>query len=308
MKISVIIPAYNAAPYIAEAIESCLNQTRPPDEIIVVDDGSSDDTASIAASFSPSVRLIRQKNAGVSAARNLAVESSSGEWIAFLDADDWFYPQKLELQERCAEQNPDAVLIYTAVQSVFLDGVKTGPIFTPPEDLESELRYRCPFHICSVIMRRDAFDAIGGFDPTLRCIEDWDLWLRLAARFSLKTFAAVTEPLVAYRAVPGSLSSNAMRMFKARFAQIDIRSLYGVSGLRRFLLRRKIYAFHRYDTSIVLREEGSPSDLSFILKSLLLWPLPEKLLPMKRYKVAAVMAKQHLGMHVRPNRTTKLFT
>jgi glycosyltransferase involved in cell wall biosynthesis len=308
LRISVIIPAYNAAPYIAEAIASCLNQTSPPYEIIVVDDGSTDDTASIAATFSPPVRVIRQKNAGVSAARNLAVESSTGDWIAFLDADDWFYPRKLELQQRCAQHNPDAVLIYTGVQRTFLDGQKAAPNYTSPEHLESELRYRCPFHICSVIMRREAFDAVGGFDLTLRGIEDWDLWLRLAARFSVKTFAAESEPLVAYRNVPGSLSSNAMRMFKARMAQIETRSLYGVSGLRRFFLRRRIRAFHHYDTSIMLREEGSVSDLSMILKSFVLWPLPGTLLLMKRYKVAAAMLKQHLSVRNRNDSTDTLAT
>jgi glycosyltransferase involved in cell wall biosynthesis len=114
MKISVIIPAWNAERYIAKAIESCLRQTFPPHEIVVVDDASTDSTAEVAESFPSPVQVIRlAENMGVSVARNRGVQASTGDWLAFLDADDWFLPEKLDAQRRCALEHEHAVLIYT---------------------------------------------------------------------------------------------------------------------------------------------------------------------------------------------------
>lgn len=295
MKFSVIIPAYNAEPYIARAIESCLSQTCPPHEIIVVDDGSTDGTAEVAKSFSPPVRLITlAENVGVPSARNRGAEAATGDWLVFLDADDWFLPRKLELQQRCALQNEHAVLIYTGFLTS-RDGVESPARFVPPSKLWPQLRYRCPFHVATVALRRDAFDAVGGFDPARQVSEDLDMWLKLVDKYSVAMFAAVPEPLAVYRTTPGSLSSNAMRLFKAKAGLIENRCLMGTSGLSRRVWRRRILAFMHYDASIALREEGSRLDLPFIFKSIALWPFPWSELPMKRYKVAAVMVKQHLS-------------
>jgi glycosyltransferase involved in cell wall biosynthesis len=234
------------------------------------------------------------ENRGVSVARNRAVEASTGDWLAFLDADDWFLPNKLELQRRCIVENPRAVLVYSGVREIPLDGPEKDGNFTPPEDLAWRLRYHCALALCSVMLHRQAFDAVGGFDPVYRAPEDWDLWLKVAARFSTAAFAAVPEPLAVYRRVDGSLSSNAMRYFKVRPAIIENRSLYRTSGLTRFMLRRQIHAFNHYDTAIAIREEGSTEDLRLIFKSLALWPFPNRMLPMQRYLIAAVMLKQHV--------------
>ena len=293
MKFSVIIPAYNAEQYIATAIESCLSQTYPPHEIIVVDDGSTDGTARIADSFPAPVRVIRlEKSTGPSIARNRGVQVSTGDWLAFLDADDWFLPEKLDRQRRCALEHEDAILIYTGFL-ISLDGVESPARFNPPTLLEPMLRYRCAFHVGTVVLRRDAFDSVCGFDPTHRGTEDWDLWLRLVARYSPRSFAAVPEPLAIYRITPGSLSSNAMRMYKGRSRVVERRSLYGMTGLLRLSWRRKLTAFLHYDASIALREESSSLDLAFMLKSIAAWPFPWTEMP-KRYKTAGVMMKQHL--------------
>jgi len=296
VRISVIIPAYNAELYIARAIESCLRQTEPADEIIVADDGSTDRTGEIAGQFSDRVRIVRLKeNCGLPVARNRAVEASTGDWLAFLDADDWFFPQKLQLQRRCIRENPDAVLVYSGFRLRFIDGSERDGTFISPGDLHWRLRYHGAFHVGSVMLRRDAFDAVGGFNPSYRRCEDWDLWLRIANRFSTAAFAVVPEPLVAYRQVPESLSSDAMRMFEMKAVLIESRSLYGKSGLNRLLLRRQIHAFNHYDTAIAVREQGSKQFLRLMFRSFVLWPFPNKMLPLNRYKTAVVMLMQYLG-------------
>lgn len=294
MKFSVVIPAHNAERYIAKAIASCLNQTFPPHEVVVVDDASTDGTVAVAESFAPQVRVIRLgENMGVSVARNRGVQESTGDWIAFLDADDWFLPEKLEMQRRCALENENAVLIYTGfINSV--NGVETPVRFNPPASLRSKIRYRCAIHLSTVAVRRDAFEAVGRFDPSIRNCQDWDLWLRFAALYSVSRFTGVPEHLAVYRRIPGSLSSSAMRSFNARIGFLDARCLFGLAGAARRVWRCKIEAFIRYDIAIELRDQGSPLDLPFILKSIALWPFPWDEMPMSRYKIAAVMLRQHL--------------
>jgi len=292
MKFSVIIPAYNAERYIAKAIESCLSQSYAPREIIVVDDGSTDGTAEIAESFPSPVRVIRlSENMGASVARNRGVQASTGDWLAFLDADDWFLPQKLELQRRCALENEQVVLIYAGFRVMNLDGSEYDGKLLLPRELFPRLRYRCVIHLDSVALRREAFDAVGGFNPALRVTEDWDLWLRLADRYSVDLFAPMTEQLVVYRKTAGSLSSNTMRFFHERPAIYRSSCLTGTSSVSRFLLRLRLLAYNYFDTAESLRDEGSLSYLPFMLMSFVLWPFPCFAMP-NRYKVAIVMALQ----------------
>jgi glycosyltransferase involved in cell wall biosynthesis len=292
IKISVVIPGYNAEQYIRAAIESCLSQTYPPHEIVVVDDGSTDGTAAVAESFPAPVRVIRlPKNVGVAAARNRGVQATTGDWLAFLDADDWFLPEKLERQRRCVLENEHAVLAYTGWRIISFDGVEYPGRFKPPEALLPLLRFRCTLHLTSVLLRRDVFDSVGGFNPSLIGTEDWDLWLRLVARYPVQLFVAISEPLVVYRRVAGSLSSNAMRFFHQRIPIAKSSSLFGTSGISRLLWRQRILAYNYYDTSESLRDDGSRSYLPFMLMSFLLWPFPCFAMP-NRWKVAIVMAMQ----------------
>jgi len=292
MKISVIIPAYNAARYIAKAIESCLSQTYAPHEIIVVDDASTDGTAEIAESFPAPVHVIRlAENMGVSVARNRGVLASTGDWLAFLDADDWFLPQKLEQQRRCALENNQAVLIYTGFRVMNLDGSEYDGKLLQPMELFPRFRFRCVIHLDTVLLRREAFDAVGGFDPALRVTEDWDLWLRLADRYSVALFAPLTEQLVVYRKIAGSLSSNTMRFFHERPEIYRSSCLTGTSGVSRFLLRLRLLAYNYFDTAESLQDDGSLEYFPFMLKSFVLWPFPCFAMP-NRYKVAIVMAMQ----------------
>ena len=175
--VSVIIPTCNRRPRLQEAIASVLAQTSPADELIVIDDGSTDDTAAwmqaLAANPSrPVVRYLRQDNAGPAAARNRGIAAAGGEWIALLDDDDVWLPTKLERQRAILSHRPGLDLLGVA------------------SDL---MRNR--FTTSGVLLRRDAFNAVGGFREDMRCCEDYDLWLRIAARHGC---AILDEALVSY--------------------------------------------------------------------------------------------------------------
>lgn len=299
MRISVVIPAHNAELYVADAIESCLNQTFLPHEVIVVDDASTDNTARIAESYPAPVRVIRlTQNLGVAGARNRGALESSGDWIAVLDADDWFLPHKLEAQKRCAERNPNARIIYTGFR-VSKFGEEVDGYFAPVEDLPWKLRYRCPICVSTVMLRRDLFTELGGFDATVRIVEDWEFWLRIAERHTTKAFAAVPEPSAVYRCVAGGMSSSWIKMFKGREALVETRNLYGTTGIVRFCWRRLIRSFNYYEAAVALRGEGYEDYLGYMMKSLFLWPFPGKILPLYRYKITLVMIAQRCVQRVR---------
>lgn len=287
MKISVIIAAYNAASYLKQAVDSALGQTYPPHEIIVADDCSSDETEAIARSFGTLVRVVRlEKNSGPAAARNAAARLASGDWLAFLDADDWFFPEKLAKQKQCADQRPEAVLIYSASKAWINDHYR--PLsFTPPNQLWPALRYRCPFQIASVMLRKSAFEKVNGFNTSRAYIgiEDWELWAKIYKQYSSPGFEGIEEPLAAYRFTPGSLSTRSLDMFNSFQVMLEDHLLGGTNGLQRWIWRRRILAFRYYDTSILLREQSNSLYLSFMLRSLRNWPLPGSTAPIRRYKV-----------------------
>lgn len=162
-EISVIIPAFNAASYVGEAIQSVLDQTTPADEIIVVSDGSTDDTAQTAENF-PAVRVIHQENMGCAVARNTGINASSGEWLAFLDADDAWLPEKLFLQKDYLKNHPSCPAVFGMVDC-----------FVSPEiDEKQKAKLFCPegplIGICAgaMLIRREAFFSVGAFDPKMR--------------------------------------------------------------------------------------------------------------------------------------------
>jgi glycosyltransferase involved in cell wall biosynthesis len=208
MKISVIIPAYNAAAYIERAIGSVLAQTRPADEIIVVDDGSKDNTADIVRSFADKVKLISQANAGVSAARNAGIRAATGDWIAFLDADDEWLPDFLKAQTRLLSRNPHLVWSMANFFTCSSTENKRSP-FTRPEKIEMVLRgkdfvddylvafrYDIRGHLDTTIIRRDILIKEGFFDVNLSVAEDLDLWWKLAYHYPQTGFIA--GPLAIY--------------------------------------------------------------------------------------------------------------
>jgi glycosyltransferase involved in cell wall biosynthesis len=210
-KVSVIIPAYNAAAFIELACRSAVAQTHPDMEVVVIDDGSKDATASIAESI-PGVTCIRKPNGGVSSARNVGMRACTGDLIAFLDADDIWHPQKIAAQVALMQRYPDSDLNYTRI--VF-DTANFNPDASipsdpePPHTLINELEptFRQPYlGTSSVMVRRRAYERVGGFDETLPFAEDIKFFLQVVVK---RPQVAILEfPAVYKRPVAGSLSED----------------------------------------------------------------------------------------------------
>jgi glycosyltransferase involved in cell wall biosynthesis len=199
--VSVIIPTYNYGRFISEAIESVLAQTRAPKEIIVVDDGSTDDTAEVVARFGTKVRYVRQENAGVCAARNRGVGESDADLIAFLDADDVYVPTSLEKQVARFDEADDIGLVHCGLR-VFDDEtgetIRYDVIGGEDDVAENLLLWDGPVIAGpgAIIVSRRAFEAVNGFDTSMKVGEDWDFCYRVARKFKVRF---VSEPLVGYR-------------------------------------------------------------------------------------------------------------
>jgi glycosyltransferase involved in cell wall biosynthesis len=195
MKISIIIPTHNNENEIIRSIRSALEQSVYPTELIVVDDGSGDQTKDVLLPFidSKKITYIFQKNKGQGAARNTGIAAAKGEWIAFLDADDVWMPNKLETQVALIQKRPEVDLWYTNA-IIIKDGQPIGthyPDFAQFPDQDESMYCRLiktnVIINSSVMVKRQVFDEVGGFDeaPHLRRIEDYDLWLRLALKHTL---------------------------------------------------------------------------------------------------------------------------
>ncbi len=200
MKVSVVIPAWNAATTIAETLESIARQTLPAGEVILVDDGSTDATVDVAKSVHPEIRVFRQRQAGSAAALNRGVRECSGPLLAFLDADDLWHPGKLETQLAVLEKDPDADAVIGRVET----------FLCPSMNAETARRYRLPqapqlaWATGALLVRRGAFDRVGAFAEDLRLGSAID-WFDRAR--SVGIHFAIPEDIVLRRRIrPGSLS------------------------------------------------------------------------------------------------------
>ena len=213
LAISIITPAHDVAPFVADAVASARAQDHPAWEMILVDDGSRDGTARAAeraAEGDPRIRILRQAKAGVSAARNAGIAAARGRALLFLDADDWLAPDALQRLGAALDRAPAAVAAYgpwAAMAEAARPGdaplrVKTGPF--PAGDILDRLLVRnLLVNGGHALIRRGAFEAAGGFDPRLRYGEDWECWVRLALRGTFQP-AAGRAPLLFVRERAGS--------------------------------------------------------------------------------------------------------
>ena len=172
--VSVIIPAYNVAPYIAEALNSVLDQNWPCLEIIVVDDGSTDETGRILDRFSGRIISVFQENRGISAALNRGLEQATGEYLAFLDADDLWLPEKIRMQMDCILAHPRRTMVFTGIRNFISpdvpEPVRRSLVF-PEESLDGISRQ-------TLLLRREDFSAVGEFSPRYATGEFLDWYMR----------------------------------------------------------------------------------------------------------------------------------
>lgn len=187
--VSTIIPCYKQAHYVAQAIDSVLNQTYPNIEVIVVDDSSPDNFDEVMADYAsePRVRVIKQQNSGVSNARNHGVAEAHGAYLQFLDADDWLHPDKLAVQVPVLEAQPEIGFVYSDFYMVYNEteisdewSVSRSMGSLEPDIFNTLWLNNC-VPIMTVLIRREWFDKSGGFDPKPILNEDFELWMRLAA-------------------------------------------------------------------------------------------------------------------------------
>jgi glycosyltransferase involved in cell wall biosynthesis len=273
MSVSVVIPAYNAGAYLHKAIESVLNQTVPVDEIIVVDDGSKDDTCEVAKSYGDRVRFLSQKNQGASAARNLGVQSAKFDLVAFLDADDQWYPEKIEKQLHALSATSGAVLCYTSLTMLEVDGSQVFQKACPLDRLRFELRLGNPQLTPTCIMlSRSKFLEVGGFHVEQIVGEDWDLWRRLLA---VGPFCMVEEPMAYYQASNTGLSSDADELYREAKRMVDNQLLHEFHGISRWVWRRRILSYQAFQAAIAARNRHqTQKEVNYLSLSLSLWPSP----------------------------------
>lgn len=224
-RVSVVIPAFNSAEWLTESVASALEQTYPPLEVIVVDDGSTDDTEQLASRFPRSVKYIKQRNSGPAVARNNGIRKSKGDFVAFLDADDRWHPDKLKRQSRLLALRDDIGVVFSNYSPFgdpvpYLSGFERSPLFNKlnkaplgPDsfvleaDVFNALLQDLFCWTSTLLVRRTAIEAAGLYDESLRfAAEDWSFCLRLS---KVARFAFVNDALAFRREHVGSLSRTA---------------------------------------------------------------------------------------------------
>ncbi|MDH5378695.1 MAG: glycosyltransferase family 2 protein, partial [Gammaproteobacteria bacterium] len=186
-RISVVIPVFNRASELQKALISVTTQSYPAEEILVVDDGSDVAVETEFSSQFPGVRFIRQRNLGVSAARNNGIKKAGGDWIAFLDSDDEWLPHKLEAQVQALKNSPESRVCHS--DEIWIrNGVRVNPMKKHKKsggDIFLQCLPLCAMSPSSVLIHKDIFAEVGVFDETLPACEDYDLWLRICSRYNV---------------------------------------------------------------------------------------------------------------------------
>jgi len=241
--VTILVPSYNYGRFLAEAIESALGQTYEPIEVLVVDDGSQDDSVQVAGRYGDRIRLLTQENRGLVAVLNRGMQEAAGSYVTILSADDVFRPTYVERLMRALREHPDAAYAYSAMEYL---GLRTGTLRAEPFSAALLLAGNT-INACGLMRRSDVL-AVGGFDSRLEttAFEEWDFWLRMLEHG--KTGVHVDEPLLLYRQ-HGSTSRNpvsrAERRGGAHLMQQLHPALYGrrSRGVRFVLLKAAIAAY-----------------------------------------------------------------
>jgi GT2 family glycosyltransferase len=270
--VAAIIITYNYGRFVGQAIESVLGQTLRPDEIIVVDDGSTDDTAEVVARYAhEGVRYIYKENGGQSSACNVGIKESTSELIAFLDADDMWLPDKIERQVEHMRSHPQVSLITGSEWETDETGRKVWLMERKPLDSASIYpRILVENYIGTpslVMVRRECFDndKVGIFDEKIRLAQDWDLWIRVAREYPI---AVLGEPLILYRRHGASISAGSGATWKRYFSNRAFQRKH-IRPVRPTLTRVKLLAaaqsMNLFYTAAALADTGTRRGTTFWL-------------------------------------------
>jgi glycosyltransferase involved in cell wall biosynthesis len=292
--VSVIIPSYNYARYVTEAIDSALAQTYAAREIIVIDDGSKDNTRQVLAPYHDRIRYIYQENQGLPAARNTGILASKGEYIALLDSDDVWHPRKLEAQMRYLADQPDVGLVACGLEPNLS---RTWPAVELPDELPvtditlEQLVICSRFAPSGAVISRRCLDNVGLFDPTLRSVEDREMWLRIATQYPIHKLLL---PLCWYRVHNANMSAVApvMEQFELKVLCDAFETNPRLRG--RPLLRQKALSHAAYASALRYSLSGQTwKALGRVVESVLRWPPPYPLSEsptfLARYKSLGLM-------------------
>jgi len=277
--VSVVIPAYNYAKYLGETLTSVFAQTYAPEEVIVVDDGSTDQTRRVVQGFSdPRLRYIYQSNQGLSAARNTGIANARYPYVTFLDADDVWFPELLETAMQRFSQLPQEFgVVATGWVRITMDGQFIDRPNDPRKMLgsreikASDIAVRTRFLSSGIIVRREVFEQVGGFNTTLRSSEDREMWIRIARK---RRIYFTQEPLAKIRRHGKSMSRNADRM---RTNMRKVLAAYfrdtGVASPERLKVFCKAYAFNQFEVGwMYYDEERFMEAIWAMMVSLFCWP------------------------------------
>jgi GT2 family glycosyltransferase len=275
-QVSVIVPCYNHARYLPQALHSVLSQTFSDWEAIIVDDGSTDNTRDIAARFSdPRVQYKYQENRGLSAARNAGIRAARGQYLAFLDADDAWAPEFLEACVAKLAAVDTAAAVVTLCRFIDEDGVdlpRVGGRAVSSEAFRACLMEGGFFPPNAALVRAHAAQRAGPFDENLTSLEDWDLWLRIAALGGL--VLCIPKPLARYRVTANSMSTDAVRMHRNRIAVLT--KHFGAAQGEPIAWaeeKRKAYAFGYRCTALgYLEQQQTDTAWRWLEEAVATWP------------------------------------
>jgi glycosyltransferase involved in cell wall biosynthesis len=274
-KVDIIVPAYNAARFLPEALESVVAQTFTDWRILLVDDGSTDHTAEIVSQFAdrlgPKLSYIRQENRGLPAARNSAIRNASAPFLALLDADDVWLPDRLaESLQRF--NRPEIGLVYGFVSRIDVDGntvtthdkmLRNAEGYIASAIYARNIDLPCP----TITFRSECVDLVGDFDESMRATEDRDLWLRIAQHYEI---ARVPKVIALYRISPGAMTSDTERMFSAQVRFLD--KHYGSPGCDGRARRVALSSLYRQRAEALDGRRQRLAALNSAFRALMLYP------------------------------------
>lgn len=294
--VSVVIPTFNYGHLVGEAVDSVLAQTYPNIEVIVVDDGSTDDTRERLAKYGERIRYHYQPNAGLSAARNTGIGLANGEFIALLDSDDAFHRLKIELQMRCFERQAKMMMIATGnIPDEFPRWQEIARSTSIPfrEISLRELVLKPRFAPSSVLCRRECFEVVGKFDAAQNPSEDRDMWIRSA---TFGPIGLIDLPLTWYRLHPNSMSRNALRMEQSEFNVLQ-KAFSQLPLKSECVLRRRAMGLAAMASARRYQESGEYGiAVRRVLQSCVWWPFcytaADQVSPLGRLRLLVSIFKQ----------------